>query len=384
MPSTATTLATELDILVVGAGVVGLACATMLRVHGHTVAVVERERRAGTVTSARNSGVVHAGIHGPVGSLKTRLCIEGARRLYAWCERYGVPHARTGKWVLAVEPGEAPELEALDAHAHELGATGPIERVSAAELARREPSLRAAEALYFGPSGLVDAHAFVESLRAEAERTGVIVALGAEATALRHDGHAWHVDIRRTPFAARATEPPERVTAGVIVNAAGLEAPTVAAESGIDLERHGWVPRLVKGSYFTVSPRVPLPNVPLVYPLPSGDGGLGIHLTRTLGGEWLAGPDVEPVETHDFDVHATRGARFATSVARYAPAIRPEHLSPAYAGIRPKLGTTGFHDFVLTRGDAHGAPDSVHLLGIESPGLTASLAIAEEVVRLLT
>ncbi|MBO6940181.1 MAG: NAD(P)/FAD-dependent oxidoreductase [Deltaproteobacteria bacterium] len=358
----------EIEVLVIGGGVVGLATARALAEAGHEVLLVERHARFGTETTSRNSGVIHAGLYYPTDSRKARTCVAGRRALYAFAEAHGVAHQRTGKLVIATDPEEDEALEALAERAHANGVEELAWR-SSAWLAEHEPSLRGIRALDVGVSGIIDAHGLVGALARSARDHGADLATSVPVTGLEAGPHGWSV---------RAGD--ETIRARLVVNAAGHGADRIAALAGIDPDARGWRLHPWKGSYFALAASAPKPRRPLVYPLPTR-GGLGVHLTRDLAGQTLAGPDACLARgPDDLDVDPDRAAAFAASVQRYLPAIREEHLRPGYVGLRPKLRADGgFADFVLEEDP----PQMVHLLGIESPGLTAALALADEVVTLV-
>lgn len=358
----------------IGAGVVGLACAERLSRDGRAVLVVERHASFGRETSSRSSQVIHAGLYHAPGSLKARLCVAGNRSLYAWCERRGVATARTGKHIVATSEDDEAALEAILARAAANGVG--LQRVSAAELAEREPSVIARAALFSPTSGIVDSHALMSSLLAAARcdvawRHALVRAdrvAGGYALAARDASGA------ETTVRARA-----------VVNAAGLASDDVAAAIGIDVDAVGYRQQWVKGSYWRLRGAGKVRS--LVYPVPPSDlAGLGIHLTLELDGTLRLGPDVEPLTERRADhvVSERSRDRFFESAARYLRGIVPSDLSPDQAGIRPKLvspdGTP--RDFVIAEESARGLPGWVNLLGIESPGLTAALEIAELVVAM--
>jgi L-2-hydroxyglutarate oxidase LhgO len=366
----------DVDVVVIGAGVLGLACAAALAPR-RDVLVLERHRRVGTETSSRNSGVIHAGLYYPPGSRKARACVEGRRRLYAYAAARGIPHRRTGKLVLAVELGEVPALRAIEERARENGVE-ELTWLDGGALATREPELRAALALHVGESGIVDAHALMDALKADARDAGARFAFGHEVVAIEPS--------REVRVLARDERgETSEVRARCVVNAAGHGADRLAAACGVDVEARGWRQHPWVGRYFALHASAPRPTMPLVYPMPAV-GGLGVHLTRDLGGQTLAGPDSAPLATRDdgtwprLDVDPSLRDAFARGVSRYLPRLRPEHLVPAYAGVRPKLRADGsFADFVIEE-SSRGV---IHLLGIESPGLTAALALAAEVSELV-
>jgi L-2-hydroxyglutarate oxidase LhgO len=365
----------RVDAVVIGAGVVGLACAYELSRRLDSVVVIEREVGPGREISSRNSGVVHAGIYYPKDSLKTKLCIEGKRRLYAWCETHDVPHKRTGKLIVATSPEDEERLRQIARHASEVGA-GELRLMSGSEAVQHEPELKCALALHSPTSGVVDVHEFIASLaRAIHEADGATVYQTALQSVERvPDG--WVV--RTTDTMGREAE----LETVRLVNAAGLSALDVARASGLSETEIPWRLHLCKGSYFVLGSGAPPTRNSLIYPLPEG-GGLGVHITADISGARRAGPDAEFIDTIDYTVDESRAERFAQAVARYLPAIRPEHLTPDYSGIRPKLvgPEGGFADFVLA--DPSSQPGVVHLIGIESPGLTASLAIGARVSEMI-
>lgn len=366
----------EVDAIVVGAGVVGLACAQALSRRLDAVAVVEREVGPGREISSRNSGVVHAGIYYPRDSLKTRLCIEGKQRLYEWCETHDVPHRRTGKLIVATSAEDEQRLRAIARHAAEVGA-GELRLMSGAEAERLEPELRCALALHSPTSGIVDVHELIASLaRAFKEADGAIV-YHTRVDTIERTQSGWLV--RTEDSMGRQTE----LLTPRIVNSAGLSALQLAENSGLPDAQRPWRLHPCKGSYFALGAGAPPTRNSLIYPLPEG-GGLGVHITADMSGARRAGPDAEFVDEIDYTVDESRAERFARAVARYLPAIRPEHLTPDYSGIRPKLVGPGggFADFVITNPPSQ--PGFVHLIGIESPGLTAALAIGAYVSRLLS
>ena len=371
-------MSVDVDVVVIGAGIVGVATAAAIAREGRSVVIVDRHPGPARETSSRNSGVIHAGLYYPEASLKAVACHEGRRMLYERCARLGIPHRKTGKLVVAVDAREAAELEALCARASRGGAEG-LSMIEETELRAREPALRATAALWSPESGIVDAHALVDSYLGEARSSGADVAFVNEVVA---------IDPAASGCAVRTRDPRGdtfELRAEFVVNAAGLEADRIAALAGVDVDAHALRIHWCKGDYFTLAPSVARPHTALVYPMPAGPG-LGIHLTTDLGGRCTAGPDARYCATLDYDVDPSRAEAFAESIARYLPHVRPSDLSPDYAGIRPKLAGPGepFRDFVLARGEAWGAPRTVHLIGIESPGLTAAPALAVRAAELVT
>lgn len=361
---------TQIDTVVIGAGVVGLAIARALAMAGRSVIVLEREDKFGTVTSARNSEVIHAGIHYPHGSLKERLCIAGKNRLYAFCASHHVPHRRCGKLTFAGDESERARLEAIAAHAEASGAEDALAWLEGPEVAAIEPAVNCAAALLSPSSGIVDSHAYMLALLGEAEDHGATLACHAPVGRIERRPAGWRVHAAGT-----------QIDAALVVNAAGLGAQAVAR--GIDALDPVHVPplHLAKGSYFTYSGKVPFTR--LIYPVPI-KGGLGVHLTLDIAGQARFGPDVEWVDGIDYAVDPARKDAFLASARTFWPDIDPERLAPGYSGIRPKL--TGRNepdaDFLIQGEDSHGLRGLINLFGIESPGLTSSLAIGEYVLEL--
>jgi L-2-hydroxyglutarate oxidase LhgO len=324
----------EADVVVVGAGVIGLAAAAALARSHRGVVVLERHDRIACEISSRNSEVIHAGIYYPKGSLKARTCVEGRERLYRHCENRGVPHRQLGKIIVATCEEEVGILEELRERGLANGAPG-LEMLSADEVRRREPALRAAAGLLSPRTGVVDAHSLCLSYVAEAE-------------------------------------------------AAGLSGDALAELVGIDVDERGYRLHPCKGDYFSLAPGAPLRITRLVYPVHTA-AGLGVHATLDLGGRIRFGPDTTYVDSVHYRVEAEKAGSFAEAVRRYLPGIQTEWLSPDYAGVRPKLAgpDESFRDFVIAEESEAGLPGFVNLIGIESPGLTAAGAIAERVVELL-
>jgi L-2-hydroxyglutarate oxidase LhgO len=362
----------RVDALVIGAGVVGLAVARALALAGREVVALEREAAIGTGTSSRNSEVVHAGIYYPGGSLKAQLCVQGKAMLYAYCTERGIAHSRCGKLIVATT---ASQLAALPAIVEKARANGvdDLALLDRAQAQAMEPALECLGAVWSPSSGIVDSHALMLSLQGDLEHAGGLVACHAavRSMAVCDDG----IEV--------LTADGMRLLARTVVNAAGLDACALAQRiDGLDL-RH--VPRAwyAKGSYFTLAGRAPFQR--LIYPAPEPDqhlAGLGVHLTIDLGGQAKFGPDVQWTDDPtDWQVDPARGDAFYAEVRRYWPALPDGALLPGYAGVRPKISGPNepAADFLIQGPDAHGVPGLVNLFGIESPGLTSALAIAERV-----
>ena len=369
----------SVSTVVIGGGVVGLACAHQLS-HGsdRNVIVIERHSRLGQETSSRNSGVIHAGLHYPKTSLKTRLCIRGRKLLYQWCIDHDVPHVRTGKLIVATDEQESRRLRSLAEHAAAAGVKD-LTLLSREDVRKREPAIRCHQALHVACSGIVDVHEFLQSLASSIRKNDGDLVMNTTVKSIERDPKNWIVHTIDT--LGRQSE----IRCDELINAAGLRASDVATLAGTDILDHQWQTRYCKGSYFTVRASVAPPTVSLLYPM-KGKAGLGVHLTRDLSGQCRAGPDTEWIDKVDYDVDPSCSAKFATAIARYLPDINEGDLSPDYAGVRPKLVGPGQPpgDFIIAGQTEHGQPGLIHLLGIESPGLTAALAIAERVSELLS
>ncbi len=364
----------RVETVVVGAGVVGLAVAQALAASGREVLVLEREPQFGSGISARNSEVVHAGLYYAPGSLKARLCVEGRERLYAWCESRGVSHRRCGKLIVATEPGQLDALERILQRARAAG-VDELAPVTAAQAIAMEPQLRCAHALFSPVTGIVDGHGLMRSLLGSAQDHGAMLACRSlvDGVEQRPDGFLLTV---------RADGQPLQLLCRELVNSAGLGAVALARSiAGLD-PAHVPGAWLAKGCYFSLSGRSPFSR--LVYPIPD-EAGLGVHLTLDLAGQARFGPDVEWVEREDYAVQPARAAAFEDEIRRYWPGLRPGALQPAYAGLRPKIAGPGeaAQDFRVSGPADHGVAGLVNLFGIESPGLTSSLALAQRVRELL-
>jgi L-2-hydroxyglutarate oxidase LhgO len=359
----------RIECVVIGAGVVGLAIARAMAARGREVIVLEAGEAVGTGTSSRNSEVIHAGLYYPRGSLKAELCVRGRAMLYEYCEAHGVPHSRCGKLLVATARNQLPQLAAIQHKAMENGVADLV-RVSGAEAMAMEPQLQCVEAVLSPQTGIVDSHQFMLALQGDAERDGANVAFHTPVT---------DIDARDRCFIVETGgESPMRFQADCVINSAGLHANQIACSiRGLDA-RH--IPPLyfAKGNYFSVSGRTPFER--LIYPMPN-EAGLGVHLTIDMGGQAKFGPDVEWIQKIDYTVDPQRANSFYAAIRAYWPNLPDDALQPAYAGIRPKL--SGPADFVIQGRAAHGMTGLVNLFGIESPGLTAALAIAEKVARML-
>jgi L-2-hydroxyglutarate oxidase LhgO len=362
----------EADCIVVGGGVVGLAIARALALAGREPILVDAEKQIGMVTSSRNSEVIHAGLYYPEGSLKAALCVRGKALLYDFCAARGVPHRRCGKILVATSAGQIDGLAPIVAAAAKAGVDDlrPLDR---ADLRRIEPALSGVAGLFSPSTGIVDSHALMLALQGEAEANGAQVVLASAVDAIEAGGNDILVTL------AGETTPSLRTP--LLVNAAGLGAQALARTMTALAPEH--IPPLyyAKGVYFSLTSRAPFSH--LVYPLPE-PGGLGTHLTLDMAGAARFGPDVEWVDTVDYTVDPARADRFYDAIRRYWPDLPNGALAPAYAGIRPKISAPGepAADFRISGPRDHGVAGLINLFGIESPGLTSSLAIGEHVAAM--
>jgi L-2-hydroxyglutarate oxidase LhgO len=360
-----------MQVLVVGAGVVGLAVARAAAVAGHEVIVAEQTRGIGNGVSSRNSEVIHGGMYYPTGSLRALHCPRGRRMLYEFCASHGVPHRKCGKLIVATEDAEVGKMEAILKQGEINGVEGfaMIDGVAARAM---EPALHCVAALHSPETGIIDSHSFMRALRGDLEDRGGMIAFGTRIERLSHSQAGWLVRFAGGESGELAVD--------AVVNCAGLGAQALARHTEDYAPER--VPRLVlaRGNYFGYAGRPVFSR--LIYPAPRIDGGLGIHVTLDLAGRMRFGPDVEWIDKEDYDVNASRAPSFYASIRRYWPALKDGMLQPDYAGIRPKLTGPGepAADFMIEGPSEHGLPRLVHLFGIESPGLTASLSLAGEVV----
>ena len=374
------------DVIVIGAGVVGLAIAARLSGDGRGVLVLERNDAFGRETSSRNSEVIHAGLQYPPGSLKARLSVLGNQLLYDVCEQVGIPHRRLGKLVIAVEEGEEVGLDVLRANAERNGVQG-LQLCGRAELARMEPNLSAPAALYAPSTGIIDAHRLMAYFAWSAHEHGAEIIYRAEARGIERvrDGYLVDgVDAAGERFTLRA---------GAVVNAAGLWADHIASLAGIDIDAAGYRQRFSKGEYFGVAPGKTGRVSRLIYPLAATGterAGTRIHLTLDLAGRMRLGPDAEWLpdawrNAPTYYVDAAKRAVFWQLARRYFPWLELSDLTPEGAGVRPRAYGPGEppRDFIIAHETARGLPGFVNLIGIESPGLTSSPAIAQYVASLL-
>jgi L-2-hydroxyglutarate oxidase LhgO len=362
----------KVECVVIGAGVIGLAVARRLARAGREVIVLEAAEGIGTATSSRNSEVIHAGIYYPAGSLMARMCVSGKRALYQYCSDHGVPHRNCGKLIVGTTTTETAKLQSIRAHAEANGVLD-LQALSGDAARALEPALNCDAALLSPSTGIIDSHAFMLALRGDAEDAGA--------------AFAFHTPLLHARAAADRIEldaggsAPISLECRLLVNAAGLGAAAVAR--GIDGMPIDLIPPayLAKGNYFSCSARAPFSH--LIYPVPE-PGGLGVHLTLDMAGQARFGPDVEWVDTIDYAVDPARADRFYPAIRRYWPTLPDGALMPSYSGIRPKIvpPAVAVQDFLIQGPHDHGVDGLINLFGIESPGLTSSLAIADHVGEL--
>ncbi|WP_020592609.1 NAD(P)/FAD-dependent oxidoreductase [Kiloniella laminariae] len=360
----------QVDAIVIGAGVVGMACARALALAGREVIVIEKESQPGTGISARNSGVIHAGIYYPTGSLKAQLCLRGKELLYGFCRDHAVPHRQCGKLIVATSTAEETALEKI----LKLACTNGVDDLcylSPKEVTEREPALVVTKALLSPSTGIIDVHSLILAFQGDLENHGGMIAFNTPVLS----GQATDSGI----VLETGGDSPMVLSAKTVINAAGLGAMALAQKlEGLPEQ---FVPELyyAKGNYFSLPGKPPFQH--LIYPVPE-QAGLGVHVTLDLEGQVRFGPDVEWVKELDYPVNPSRSAPFYAAIRRYWPDLPDDVLVPDYSGIRPKLQAPGEAavDFVIQGPATHKVPGLINLFGIESPGLTSAMAIAEDVL----
>ena len=366
-------MSVDIECVVVGAGMVGLAVARALARSGRDVILVEAGEGIGVGISSRNSEVIHAGIYYPSGSLKAQVCVEGKQRLYAYCDERGVDYRRLGKLIVATDDGQCAGLRKLLAQGHSNG-VDDLQWLDAEQARQLESEVSCVAALWSPSTGIVDSHALMLALQGDAEASGTSLVFHTPLMSARCTEQGFELQMGGAqPMALSCRE---------LINCAGLSAPEVASRIDGLPSQHVPEARLCKGSYFSFSGRAPFRH--LVYPAPES-AGLGVHMTLDLGGQARFGPDVEWVDQVDYRVDPRRADGFYEAIRRYWPGLPDNSLQPAYSGIRPKI--TGpaepAADFAISGPAEHGVPGLVNLFGIESPGLTSCLALADRVTTIL-
>jgi L-2-hydroxyglutarate oxidase LhgO len=364
-----------MQVLVVGAGVVGLAVARAAALKGHEVIVAEATRGIGNGVSSRNSEVIHGGMYYPTGSLRALHCPRGRRMLYDFCASHGVPHRRCGKLIVATEDAEIGKMEAILRQGQANGVEG-LALIEGAAARAMEPAVSCVAALHSPETGIVDSHSFMRALQGDLEDRGGAIAFGTKVERLIHTQAGWLVRYSGNDRGELAVD--------AVINSAGLGAQTLARHT--EDYPPGRVPRLVlaRGNYFGYAGRPVFSR--LIYPAPRIDGGLGTHVTLDLAGRMRFGPDVEWIDEENYNVNPARAQSFYASIRRYWPGLPDNSLQPDYAGIRPKLTGPGepAADFMIEGPERHGLPGLTHLFGIESPGLTSALSLADDVATHLS
>lgn len=357
----------KVGITIIGAGVIGLAIAAELSKQHKDIVLLEKESSFGQHTSSRNSEVVHAGIYYPKDSLKAKLCVEGNKLLYDFCEKYSVPHARLGKLIVAMNDGEVVQLEELMERGMGNGVRG-MRFLESAEIEALEPSIKAKKALFSPSTGIIDSHILMKKLEEQAQEQDVLISYGSEVRGVRYEGGEYYINVNGE----------EALKTGKLINSGGLFADKIAAIAGIDIQANKYQLHYCKGEYFSFSKPSFLKH--LVYPVPEQDiKGLGIHAVLDLAGGLKFGPNAEYVNEIDYKVDPSHRASFYNAVKDLYPMVNESDLSPDQAGVRPKLQGPGqgFRDFVIREESGNGFPGLINLIGIESPGLTGCLAIGK-------
>ena len=380
----------QVETLVIGAGVVGLAVARALALAGREVMVIEKECAIGQGVSSRNSEVIHGGLYYPTGSLKAQLCVRGKELLYAYLQERGLPYQRCGKLIVATDASQLPKLAAIEAQAAANGV--PVQRLSREQARVLEPQLECIAALHSPSTGIVSSHDLMTSLQGDLENAGGMVVLATEVQSMAffEANRSFPLVISaRSATDSGADEEPMRLACQHVINAAGLYAPLLARRT------QGLNPATIaqdhyaKGNYYALAGKAPFKH--LIYPVPEA-AGLGVHLTLDLGGQAKFGPDVQWLQgitdpAHiDYSVDPCRADAFYAEVRKYWPALKDGQLTPSYSGVRPKISgpSEAAADFCIQGADVHGLQGLVNLYGIESPGLTSCLAIGEYVADMLS
>jgi L-2-hydroxyglutarate oxidase LhgO len=367
----------QFDVVVIGAGVVGLAIAAELsRTYANTL-VIDQHAQIGQETSSRNSEVIHAGIYYPTHSLKAKLCVEGKHKLYQHCQRFNVPHKQVGKLLVAVSENEIENLHRLHQQA-ELNDVHDLRWLNSQDIHKLEPALLAHHALLSPSTGIIDSHAFMSSLLWQVEQNGGFFVGNSRFLNAQSSPHGYRISIESDDGSVTEFE------TSLLINAGGLHASNVAQH--IEPLDTKWIPQThyARGHYFSYGASHPFRH--LIYPMPDKQNkGLGIHGTLDMGGQLRFGPDVEYIDDIDYTVPQARQSQFVDAIQRYWPGMDPCALHPSYSGIRPKLQgpNDAFKDFVIQGPSQHSLSGLINLFGIESPGLTSSLAIATFVSSLL-
>lgn len=362
----------KVQVTIIGAGVIGLALARELADHYADIIVLEKNDHFGRETSSRNSEVIHSGIYYPKDSLKARLCIEGARLLYDYCQAKNIPHQRPGKLIVAASEDEVGQVLALYDKGIANG-VADLSIVDADRIQEWEPHVPGIAALWAPNTGIINSHALMDRYYREATEAGVLFAFNSEVRSIQR---------RVTDYEIMAGDDDYRFLSRIVINSAGLYSDHVAALTGLDIDALGYRLQYCKGDYFSYSGRSPVQR--LIYPVPHDNlTGLGVHATLNLGGQLRFGPDTEFVDRLDYTVDERKKDSFYRAACKIIAGLDPSRMMPDMAGIRPKLKGPGVRDFIIRNEAANGLPDFINLIGMESPGLTASQAIARHVRELI-
>ncbi len=362
----------RVDICIIGAGIIGLAIAADLARRDQRIFILERNRTFGLETSSHNSEVIHAGIYNPTGSLKTRLCIEGMHLLYEICEKYKIRHQRVGKIIVAADEIETREIGRLYRLGKENG-VNDLTFLTAKQFKDLEPNVEAVAGFLSPSTGIIDSHGLMQMFYGRARENGADFIFNAEVIGVEKTADGFEVNVRQD-------ENSSTLHTTILINAAGLYSDKIAELAGIDIDKAKYRIHFCKGEYFSVSSRLKGAVSRLIYPVPE-QAGTGIHISLNLERDIKLGPSAKYIKAVDYGVDETGKNDFYRAAKRYLPAIRLEDLYPDFAGIRPKLQGPGdsFRDFVIQEESDRGLPGLINLIGIESPGLTASPAIAKSV-----
>jgi L-2-hydroxyglutarate oxidase LhgO len=365
----------EVDIIIIGAGVVGLAIAAEVSQINKNVFVFEKNRTFGLETSSHNSEVIHAGMYYPENSFKAKFCVGGNALLYELCEKFNINYKKLGKLIVAADDVEAKEVERLY-HQGLKNGVGGLQIIERDDIKKLEPNVNAVEALLSPSTGVIYSHNLLRCFSGRAKENGAEFVFNTEVIGIERKSGSYRVGIRDD-------EGISSVTARVVINAAGLSSDRIAQSAGIDLVKAGYILHYCKGQYFSLDPKIGRLVHRLVYPVPE-QSGVGIHVTLSIDGSVRLGPDTKYVNKIEYTVNENDKTDFYRAVHRYLPSIEPDELSPDFAGVRPKLQGKGegFRDYVIRDEADKGFPGLINLIGIESPGLTASPAIAKYVAGL--
>jgi L-2-hydroxyglutarate oxidase LhgO len=362
----------KVKITIIGAGVVGLAIAAQLSHRYDHIVLLEKHQKFGQETSSRNSEVIHSGIYYPTDSLKARLCVEGAELLYAYCEKHSVPFARLGKLIVATEQSETKNLEELMTQGVK-NEVNNLELFGKTEINRLEPHVNAVGAIYSPHTGIINTHSFMKHLFHVANASGVIFSFSSKVDAIEKVKDGYVIGIKNDDY---------KFSSKVVINSAGLWSDCIASLIGLDIDNIGYRLRYCKGTYFSYAKRSPV-NI-LVYPVPHKDlTGLGVHATLDMGRRLRFGPDAEYVESIDYRVDPLKRDDFYKAASKFIRGLEKDSFIPDMAGIRPKIKGEGFRDFIIEHEHGKGLTGLINLIGIESPGITASLAIARHVESII-